>query len=197
MVAKVRGALLLLLLYFLPLNANYLFNDHLISPKSADLIEKIGSELYNKTKINAYVITTHDEIQRGVSIYEYIKKYESSLSKPYVAIVFAPNSKRIHVIASNKELLNGLDKNKILDYAINIIASKDKNSLQSKYDLGIVQAYSELADEIAKTKAIILKNTIKESGRWVIKLLNIIVIGGSLIIFWIYFIAPIFKKGKK
>ncbi len=195
--AKVRGALLLLLLYFLPLNANYLLNDHLISPKAADFIEKIGNELYNKTKIKAYVITTHDKIERGVSIYDYIKKYESSLSKPYVAIVFAPNSKRIHVIASSSELLSGLDKNKILDYAINIIASKDKNSLQSKYDLGIVQAYSELADEIAKTKGVALKNTIKESGHWVIKLLNFIVIGGALIVFWIYFIAPFLNKGKR
>ena len=195
--AKVRVALLLLFLYFLPLNANYLFNDYLISPKAADVIEKIGNELYSKTKIKAYVIATHDKIERGVSIYEYIKKYENSLSKPYVAIIFAPNSKRIHVIASNKVLLQQLNKEKILDFAINIIASKDKNSLQSKYDLGIVQAYSELADEIAKTKGIILKNTIKESGRWVIKLLNFFVIGGALIIFWIYFIVPIIKKGKK
>ncbi len=195
--AKVRVALLLLFLYFLPLNANYLFNDYLISPKAANVIEKIGNELYNKTKIKAYVIATHDKIERGVSIYDYVKKYENSLSKPYVAIVFAPNSKRIHVIASNKALLQGLDKRKILDYAINIIASKDKNSLQSKYDLGIVQAYSELADEIAKTKGVTLKNTIKESGRWVIKLLNFIVFGGALIVFWIYIIYPMIKKAKR
>ena len=195
--AKVRVALLLLFLYFLPLNANYLFNDYLISPKAANVIEKIGNELYNKTKIKAYVIATHDKIERGVSIYDYVKKYENSLSKPYIAIVFAPNSKRIHVIASNKALLQGLDKRKILDYAINIIASKDKNSLQSKYDLGIVQAYSELADEIAKTKGVTLKNTIKESGRWVIKLLNFIVFGGALIVFWIYIIYPMIKKAKR
>lgn len=195
--AKVRVTLLLLFLYFLPLNANYLFNDYLISPKAANVIEKIGNELYNKTKIKAYVIATHDKIERGVSIYDYVKKYENSLSKPYIAIVFAPNSKRIHVIASNKALLQGLDKRKILDYAINIIASKDKNSLQSKYDLGIVQAYSELADEIAKTKGITLKNTIKESGRWVIKLLNFIVFGGALIVFWIYIIYPMIKKAKR
>ena len=195
--AKLRFSWLLLLLLINFLNANYLFNDHLVSPKATNVIENIAKELKEKSSINAYLIATNDEIKRGVSVYEYIKKYSSKLKKPYVAIVFAPNSKRIHVIASNKELLKSLDKDKILNYAIKIIASKDSNSLQSKYDLGLVQAFSEMADEIAKTKGIELKNTIKEKGKWVINILNFVIIIGSLIVIWIYFIAPFFKRRAK
>ena len=183
-----------MLLLLLTLNAKYLFNEHLISPKAADIIEKIGDELNRTTNINTYLIATNDEIKRGVSVYEYIKKYSSSLGKPYVAIVFAPNSTRLHIIASNKSLLKEIDKKKVKDYAIKIIASADKNSLQSKYDLGLVQAYSELADEIAQTKGVELKSTIKESGRWVLNLINSLVIIGSLIVIWIYFISPLIKK---
>jgi len=183
-----------MLILFSTINAKYLFNDHLISPKAADFIEKIASELNSKTGINGYVVTTNDTIKRGVSIYEYIKKY--NLSKPYVAIIFAPNSKRIHVIASDKELEKQLDKETILNFAIKIIASKDSNSLQSKYDVGVVQAFSELADEVAKIKGVELKSTIKDKGRWVLNIINILILLGSLIVIWIYFIAPIFKRGK-
>ncbi len=195
--AKLRFSWLLLLLLINFLNANYLFNDHLISPKAANVIENIAKELNDKTSINAYLIATNDKIKRGVSVYDYIKKYNSNLKKPYVAIVFAPNSKRMHIIASNKELLNSLDKDKILDYAIKIIASKDSNSLQSKYDVGLVQAFSEMADEIAKAKGVELKNTIKERGTWVLKIVNSLIIIGSLIVIWIYFISPIFRKRAK
>jgi len=192
---KVGLGLLLLLLSFNFLNAKSLFNDHLVSPKAADVIEKIGSEFRDKTSINEYLITTNDKIPRGVSVYDYIKKY--SISKPYVGIVFAPNSKRIHVVSSDKELLKKLDKGKILDYAIKVIASKDSNSIQSKFDVGLVQAFSELADQVANTKGIKLKNTIKAGGRWVLKIVNTLIIVGSLIVIWIYFIAPYFRKKRK
>ena len=191
--AKARLFLALLLIPLF-INAKFLFNDHLISPKASDLIEKMGSELYEKTHINAYLITSNDRLERGVSVNEFLKRYRSSLIKPYTAIIFLPNSKRIHVVASNKELLLALDKDTILDYAIKIIASKDSNSLQSKYDVGLVQAYSEMADEIAKYKGVTLNSTIKDSGRWFINLLNVIILIGSLIVIWIFFISPIIKK---
>jgi hypothetical protein len=194
MSAKARITLLMLLFSFF-LNAKFLFNDHLVSPKAADYIEKMGSELYSKTKINAYLIATNDKLKRGFSVYEYLKKF-SSISKPYAAIVFAPNSQRIHLVASNKELLIGLDKDTILDYAIKVIASKDSNSLQSKYDVGLVQAYSELADEIAKIKGVTLQGTIKDAGRGVLTVVNTIIIIGSIIIVWIFFIAPMVKRRK-
>ncbi len=82
---------------------------------------------------------------------------------------------RLHIIASDKEMLKKIDRDKVREYAIKIIASVDKNSIQSKYDLGLVQAYSELADQIAKSKGVELKSTIKESGRWVLVLINTIV----------------------
>ena len=187
---------MLLLLFTNFLNANYIFNDHLVSPKAADVIERIASELKEKTSINGYLITTNEDLKRGVSVYDFLKKY-SSIEKPYVGIVFVPNSKRIHIVSSSKEILNSLDKSKILNYAIKVIASKDSNSLQSKYDVGLVQAFSELADEVASIKGVKLNSTIKDSGTWVLNIVNSLIIIGSLIVIWIYFIAPIFRKRGK
>ena len=193
MKAKASLALLMLLILNI-LNAKSLLNDHLISPKAADVIEKMGKELKSKTGINGFLIATNDEIQRGVSVYEYIKKYKSSISKPYVAIVFAPNSRRIHLISNPKDLKTKLDEGEILDYAIKVIASEDSNSLQSKYDVGLVQAYSEMADEIAKLKGVKLDSTIKGDGGWILKVINSLIVIGSLIVIWIYFVNPMIRK---
>jgi hypothetical protein len=53
-------ATLLALLLSLSLSANHLINDHLISPKAGDVIERIGSELQSKPGIHAYVIASND-----------------------------------------------------------------------------------------------------------------------------------------
>jgi len=197
MMAKARLALLMLSLFLNFLNAKYLFNDHLVSPKASDYIEKMGSELKEKTSVNAYLFTTNDKIKRGVSVYDFIKRYKDSVSEPYVGIVFAPNSQRIHVVASSKELLSKLDKGEILDSAIDVFAVKDSNTKQSKFDLGLVQAYSELADQVAKTKSVKLDSTIKAGGGWVLKIVNSLILVGSLIVIWLYFIAPYFRKKRK
>lgn len=197
MAVRARFALLVLLLLLNTLQAKFLFNDHLISPLAAEQIEKMGSELLQKCGINAYMVTTHEQLKRGVSVYDFLKRYDSNISKPYVGIVFAPNSKRIHIVSSSKELKSKLDEGTILDFAIKVVAGVDTNSLQSKYDLGVVQAYSELCDQIAQTKGVKLESTIKSGGSWVLKIVNTLIIIGSLIVIWVYFIAPIFRKRTK
>jgi hypothetical protein len=192
--SRARFFILALLFPLFFLNAQFLINDHIVSPKAADFINKIGVELKSKTKINGYIITTNDELKRGVSVYEYVKKYGDSLQEPFVSIFFAPNSKRIHLIAKPKDLLSNLDKSEILDYAIKVIASEDKNTNQSKYDVGLVQAYSEMADEIAKFKGVELENTIHDSASWVLKIVNTLIIIGSLMVIWVYFVRPIIMK---
>jgi hypothetical protein len=192
--SRARFFILALLFPLFFLNAQFLINDHIVSPKAADFINKIGVEFKSKTKINGYIITTNDELKRGVSVYEYVKKYGDSLQEPFVSIFFAPNSKRIHLIAKPKDLLSNLDKSEILDYAIKVIASEDKNTNQSKYDVGLVQAYSEMADEIAKFKGVELENTIHDSASWVLKIVNTLIIIGSLMVIWVYFVRPIIMK---
>ncbi len=177
-------------------SANYLINDYIISPKAGEQIEMMGKELVQKTGIHAYVITTTQKIERTTNLYEYIKRYESKLDKPYALIFFAPNSYRIGVLASSDEIKKMYDPKEVKKYAIDIISTKDSNSDQSRYDVGVVQAYSELADEIAHAKGVKLDTTIKDKGRWLISLVTWIVLLGSLIVVWVYFGHPIYKRIK-
>ncbi len=93
-----------------------------------------------------------------------------------------------------KSLNEYYNRGEVLNYAIKIIEVPDKNSIQSKYDVGVVQAYSELADEVASKKGITLKNTIKSESNWVVKVITWIVYLGAILVFWVYFFQPIFRR---
>ncbi len=188
-----RGTLLFLLLTF-SLSANFLINDHLISPKASEIIQKIGLELKDKSGINAYLIASNDVIDKRANLYEYVKKYEKQFSKPWVAFIFLPNNKRLGILVSDKSLRSYYNDSEVKRYAIGILGSADSNSIQSKYDVAMVQAYSELADELASKKGIKLKSTIKNKGTWLIKIITWLVYLGAVLVFWVYFGRPIYMR---
>ena len=194
MLHAARVALLAFLLSTFSLSAHYLINDHLISPKAGDVIEKIGTELHRKTGINAYVIASNDRLAKRANLYDYVKKYAKKLSEPWIAIVFLPNNKRIGILVSKPELKSFYRDGEVKKYAIDILRSADSNSRQSKYDVAMVQAYSELADEIAAKKGITLKNTIKSRGHWFLTLINWLVYLGAVLVFWVYFGRPLYRR---
>ncbi len=191
---QIAGATLLMLLLTFSLSAHYLINDHLISPKAGDVIEKIGSELQQKTGIHVYVIASNDRLDRRANLYEYVKKYEKSFSRPWVAILFLPNNKRLGILVSDPDLKKAYEASRVKKYAIDILGSADSNSMQSKYDVAMVQAYSELADELAAAKKVKLTQTIKNEGQWIIKIITWLVYLGAVLVFWVYFGRPIYMR---
>ena len=199
MLHAARVALLALLLTF-SLSANYLINDHLISPKAGDVIEKIGSELSQKTGVHAYVIASNDRLEKRANLYEYVKKYVTKLREPWVALIFLPNNKRLGILVSDPKMKGWYEDGAVKRYAIDILGSADSNSQQSKYDVAMVQAYSELADELAQHKGVVLEHTIKNEGQWLIKIITWMVYLGAVLVFWIYFGRPItmrIRHGKR
>jgi len=193
MTAAARATLLVLLFTF-SLPAHYLINDHLLSPRTAELIEKIGTELHDKTGMNVYAVATNDKVGRGVSLFDYVRKYEEKLSRPYIVFLFAPNSRRLGLIPSDPSLGKLYDASEVKRYAIEIVSSVDSNSMRSKYDLAVAQAYSELADEVASKKGVQLVNTIKNESGWMIKGVTWIVYLGALLVFWVYFGRPFYRR---
>ncbi len=176
------------------LSANFLINDYIISPKAGQEIEKMGEELSQKTGIHAYVIATTDTLERTANLYEHIKRYGDKLEKPYAVIFFAPNSRRIGLLFSSDAVKQMVDAQEVKRYAIDVISAEDSNSIQSRYDVGIVQAYSELADEIAAAKGMKMTTTIQDPYHWIITLIRWVVLLGSLIVLWVYFGHPIYQR---
>lgn len=205
---KVRATLLALALPLL-LNATHILKDDILKIEASQLINEMGDELFSKTGINGYVIATNEDFPVGFNLVEYSKKYEKSMSKPYVLFIFAPQARiteeletkgRVGLIPSSDQVRSLYDYNTVRDAAVDVVSSKDSNSDEDKHNIGVIQAFSELAEGIAESKGIELTKTIPNETRYMVWGLSVFVYIGSILVLWLFAIRPIYmriKNGKK
>ncbi len=205
---QVRFALLALLLPLL-LNATHILKNDLLNPEASKLIEEMGNELFEKTAINGYVVATNENFPEKFNLVTYSKKYEANMSKPYVVLIFAPNAVitvksgekgRVALIPSSKDLTTLYNKGDVMDATIDVVAVKDKNTKEAKFNVGIVQGFSELADQIASSKNVEMTTTLPNETRMIIGVLRFIVSIGAILVFWIFIFRPLYmriKNGKQ
>jgi hypothetical protein len=145
----------------------------LIDPRTIQKIDEMGRELFEKTGVNVYIYTKksylgNKEVKDKKERYLIIKAYEENIltkvKSPYVLISVAVDDMHINLFNS-KDLNNIIDKDEILDRSIiPILVSKDKNSVNSKVSVALLNGYGEIVDRVAmKLKGIKLDSSI-ESG---------------------------------
>ena len=210
--ASFKGVFAILALCLLPLLLNaeqlstHLIRNDLVNLDASKLIDTIGQELEEKTGLHAYIIATNEHFPERFNLVEYSKQYEAKLSKPYVLFIFAPYATitkkseakgRVGIIPSSQQMRALYDYDDVRDAAINVVAIKDGNSDESKFNVGIVQAYSELADELAQSKGVKLTKTIPNEMGLMMTILRILVYTGSLAVFWIFLLRPLWMRLQK
>jgi len=183
----------------------YLIKNDLLNLKASKFIDTIGQELEEKTGLHAYVIATNEHFVEGFNLVEYSKQYKAKLSKPYVLFIFAPYATivsgakergRIGIIPSSTDTKKLYSYNNVRDAAIKVVALKDSNTDEAKFNVGIVQAYSELADELAQSKNIKLVHIIPNEMGGILTVLRVLVYFGAIIVLWIFLVRPIWIKIK-
>jgi hypothetical protein len=206
--AKVRATLLALVLPLL-LNATHILKDDILKIEASKLINEMGDELFAKTGINGYVIATNEYFPVGFNFVEYSKKFEKDMSKPYVLFIFAPQAKitekaemkgRVGLIPSSDEVRSLYDYNRVRDAGVDVVAVKDSNEDEDKHNIGVLQAFSELADNIAESKGVELTKTIPNETQTMVWVLRFFIYTGSILVLWIYIIRPRYmrmKNGRK
>jgi len=204
--AKVRASLLAILaLWLLPLllNATQLLRNDLLKLEAVQLINGMGEELQAKTGVNAYVIATNEHFPERFNLVEHSKQYEANISKPYVLFIFAPYATitkkseargRVGIIPSSDSVKALYDYNDVRDAGINIVAMKDSNTDEDKFNIGILQAYSMLADNIAASKGVKLEKTIPDEMGTMVTILRILVYSGTAVLLWIFVLRPLWIR---
>jgi len=172
-------------------------------------IDTMSKEHQNKAGVNAYVIATNEHFPERYNLVKYSKQYEAKLSKPYVLFIFAPYATitnksgergRVGIIPSSHSVKAMYNYNDVRDAGINIVSIKDSNTNEDKFNIGILQAYSVLADNIASSKGIALENTIPDEMGTIVTILRIIVYTGTALLLWIFLLKPFWirmKRGKQ
>jgi len=207
--AKVRASLLAMLaLWMLPLLLNattHTLRNDLLKLEAVQLIEDMGEELREKTGINTYAIATNEHFPQSYNLVEYSKRYEANISKPYVLFIFAPYATitkkseakgRVGIIPSSDVVREMYNYDDVRDAGINIVAIKDSNTDEDKFNIGVLQAYSELADNIAKSKGLTLEKTIPNEMGTMVNILRVLVYSGTLILLWIFIFRPLWMRIK-
>lgn len=204
--AKLRASLLVALalsLFPLLLNASPILRNDLLKIEAVKIINDIGDELLQKTAFNAYTIATNEHFPEGFNLVEYIKQYEANLTLPYVIYIFAPYAiitkrsevrGRVGIIPSSDKERALYDYDKVRDAGINIVAIKDSNSDEDKFNIGVLQAYSVLADNIASSKGVVLTKTIKDEMGTMVLILRTLVYSGTMVLLWIFVLRPLWIR---
>jgi len=201
------NVLLLLALWIFPffLHATHILKNDLLKIEAVQLIENIGKELEEKTAIHSYILATNEHFPQGFNLVAYTHQYEANLIQPYVIYIFAPYAVitkqseargRVGIIPSSSSVRALYDYEEVRDAGIDIIAMKDSNSEEDKFNIGMLQAYSVLADNIAHAKGIVLEKTIKDEMGIIILILRILVYSGTAILVWIFILRPLWLRRK-
>jgi len=202
--ALVRATLLALALPLL-LNATHILKNDILKIEASNLINEMGDELFAKTGINGYVIATNEHFPVGFNFVEYSKKYEKEMSKPYILFIFASQAKiteeiemkgRVGLIPSSEEVRSLYDYNSVRDAAVNVVSVKDSNTDEDKHNIGVLQAFSELADNIADAKSVELTTTIPNDTQTMVWVLRIIIYIGAILVLWIYVLRRLYTRIK-
>lgn len=139
------------------------------------------------------MIATNDTLPKN--LVEYTKKYEGNISKPNVIYIFEPNSKRVGVVASSAEIQALYNASDVKDETINVVRDdSDGNTNEDKYNIGVYQSVSELADQIAKAKNVKMNTTIPNDTHYIVNILRVLVWGGALAVFWIFGGQKLYRK---
>jgi len=168
----------------------------MIDPRSIEKIDSIGKELFVKTGVNVYIYASEhyssETFSDTATKMAFIKSFESkivnNLKDPFVLITLSLDDTHVNLIQSQS--LNGLvDKDKILNsYIVPLLASYDKNSVESKVSAALINGYSSTAEIVAEEKGLKLDSAIDGSGRTFAKIwkifMYIIVLGGLLVYFY-------------
>ena len=143
-----------------------------MNPKAIEKISQIGAELHAKTNSNIYIYARESfGFPSTLSMeekFKFIKNTENSImskqSGSYVIMMISLQDTYSNLLIS-KDLQSVINKDSILnDYVIPLLASHDKNSLNSKVSAAILNGYAEVADRIAKSKGVALESSIGSSG---------------------------------
>ena len=180
--------------------AKFVLNSgEIITPLLSEKLEIIGAETEQKTGVGVYVVATKS--LQGKSLENFAQNFSFNLKAPYAILLFAENEHKVEIYAST-DALELFDREQILSVGSNgriipIIASQKKDLNQTQkigvYNAALLNGYAEICDQIAKSKGVILENSIGNTNNSFINVLRYIFYATLIFAAFSYF----YRKGRK
>jgi len=107
-------ALTLTIFFQISLSAEYLYKDEVIfNPAFKGEVEKLGSELYDKTGISLRLIMLK-ELPNEMGIVEYERELLKTFSTPTILLTFSEMNSKVDILVNDASLYEYFDKKQVL-----------------------------------------------------------------------------------
>jgi len=217
------SALILTIIFQTSLSAQYLYKDEVIfNPKFDESVNTLGSELYLKTGISLRLIMLK-ELPDGQDIASYEKELMKNFNEPTIFLTFSEMDSKVDIYAHPASLYEYFEKEQVLspisspvqafivgllnmDFSymtsggtiLPLLAQKaKKGEVLGKYSGAMFNGYADIAEQIAKSKGVILDNAIGSANQYVILAIKILFYGTILIGIYMYIKRKIFYARQK
>ncbi|MCK9492150.1 MAG: 3-dehydroquinate dehydratase [Sulfurimonas sp.] len=220
-----RGLLALTLIFFTSLlqSKEYLYKDEVIfNPAFNQEINKLGSELYEKTGISLKLVMLR-ELPNGKNIVEYEKELMQNFNEPTILLTFSELDMRVDILANPASLYEYFDKKQVLspissraqafvialinmDFSdmssggtiLPLLAQKAKDGEQKgKYSGSMFNGYADIAEQVAKSKNVVLENAVGSANQTSILVVKVLFYGVILYALLIYIKRKIYPKRQR
>ena len=197
------AALILALLFKTSLIAQYLYKDEVIfNPAFNNEVEKLGSELYQKTGISLRLIMLK-KLPNDMSIVEYEKEMMKDFSEPTILLTFSEMNSKVDILANQTSLYEYFDKKQVLspisspvqafvvallnmDFSdmtsggtiLPLLAQKaKKGEVLGKYSASMFNGYADIAEQIAQSRGVVLENAVGSANQTSILIVKVLFYG--------------------
>lgn len=175
-------------------SANFILeNDDILNEKVANKIEQIGTELFEKTQISVYLITK--KTINEANLYKYFQSQKTNFKQPFAVLILIQNKHMLNIYSSD-DVSKLFDKEAILSpypstgTIIPLLTGKKDND---NYNAALLNGYADLAEQIAKSKNIILENALGNSNKIILKIVRYLLYGSIMFIVFILIYRRFFR----
>ena len=220
-----RGLYALILTLFLQntLVAEYLYKDEVIfNPKFNESVNKLGSELYEKTGISLKLLMLK-ELPNDVKMVEYEKEVIKNFNEPAILLTFSEMDSQVDILAYPTSLYEYFNKEQILSpisspvqafvigllnmnfsnltsggTILPLLAQKaKKGEVLGKYSGAMFNGYADIAEQIAASKGIELENAVGSANQISILIVKTLFYGIILIGIYMYIKRKLYLRRQK
>jgi len=212
-------ALILTLLFTTSLTAQYLYKDEVIfNPAFNEEVEKLGLELYEKTGISLRLVMLK-ELPDQMSIVEYEKALIADFTQPTILLTFSEMNSKVDILANQASLYEYFNKKQVLspisspvqafviavlnmDFSdmssggtiLPLLAQKaKKGEVLGKYSGSMFNGYADIAEQIAKSKNVVLQNAVGSANQTSILIIKVLFYGFILYGIVLYIKRKLYK----
>ncbi|MGE4419433.1 MAG: 3-dehydroquinate dehydratase [Sulfurimonas sp.] len=220
-----RGLLALIFTLFFntSVSAQYLYKDELIfNPAFAAEVQKLGSELYQRTGISLRLVMLK-ELPQKMSIVEYEKELMKDFSSPTILLTFSEMDTKVDIYANQTSLYEYFDKKQVLspvsspvqafivallnmDFSdmssggtiLPLLAQKAKDGeLLGKYSGSMFNGYADIAEQIAASKGVVLENAVGSANQISILIVKVLFYGIVVYGIFLYIKRKLYLRKQK